>query len=161
MEDQECFFFFCHDNLIFLHPVNKGNRVTLAISPSQKIWENESKASRQLFLVYFGLRNNELRQAKRLTRILVFPILLLQLKSNSRSIKCFFFFSIWVFSHDHSRITGLQGKEEGISLTPHYHFHPLHRQLDISRAIAAESSPLHIACSRTRTGNLWLPSASR
>ena len=25
-----------------------------------------------------------------------------------------FFFSIWVFSHEHSRITGLQGKEEGI-----------------------------------------------
>ena len=37
----------------------------------------------------------------------------------------------------------MQGKGEGISLTPHYHFHPLHRQLDISRAITAESSPLH------------------
>ena len=71
------------------------------------------------------------------------------------------FFSIWVFSHDHSRITGLQGKGEGISLTPHYHFHPLHRHLDISRAITAESSPLHIASSRTRTGKLWFPSASR
>ena len=72
-----------------------------------------------------------------------------------------FFFSIWIFSYDHSRITGLQGKGEGISLTPHYHFHPLHRHLDISRAITAESSPLHIARSRTRTGNLWFPSASR
>ena len=30
-----------------------------------------------------------------------------------------FFFSIWVFFHEHSRITGLQGKGEGISLTPH------------------------------------------
>ena len=39
----------------------------------------------------------------------------------------FFFFSIWTFFHNHSRITGLQGKGEGISLTPHYHFHPLHR----------------------------------
>ena len=57
------------------------------------------------------------------------------------------FFSIWVFAHDHSRITGLQGKGEGISLTPHYHFHPLHRHFDISRAITAESSPLHIASS--------------
>ena len=76
--------------------------------------------------------------------------------------RCFFFyFSIWVFFHDHSRITGLQGKGEGISLTPHYHFHPLHRHLDISRAITAESSHLHIASSRTRTGNLWFPSASR
>ena len=73
----------------------------------------------------------------------------------------YIFFSIWVFFHDHSRITGLQGKGEGISVTPHYHFHPLHRHLDISRAITAESSPLHIASSRTRTGNLWFPSASR
>ena len=35
------------------------------------------------------------------------------------------------------------------SLTPHYHFHPLHRHLDISWVITAESSPLHIASSRT------------
>ena len=53
------------------------------------------------------------------------------------------------------------GEGEGISLTPHYHFHPLHRQLDISRAITAESSPLHIASSRARTRNLWFPSGSR
>ena len=33
-----------------------------------------------------------------------------------------FFFSIWIFFHDHSRITGLQGKGEGLSLTPYYHF---------------------------------------
>ena len=68
-----------------------------------------------------------------------------------------YIFSIRVFFHEHSRITGLQGKGEGISLTPHYHFHPLHRHLDISRIIAAEISPLHIASSRTRTGNLGFP----
>ena len=67
-------------------------------------------------------------------------------------------FSIRVFFHDHPRITGLQGKGEGISLTPRYHFHPLHRHLDISRAITAESSPLHIASSWVRTGNVWFPS---
>ena len=50
-----------------------------------------------------------------------------------------FLFSMSVFFHEHSRITGLQGKGEGISPTPHYHFHPLHRHLDISRAITAES----------------------
>ena len=66
----------------------------------------------------------------------------------------FFFFPIWVFFHEHSRITGLQGKAEGIPLTPHYHFHPLHRHLDISQAITAGSSPLHIASSWTQTGNL-------
>ena len=59
----------------------------------------------------------------------------------------FLFFFIWVFFHDHSRITGLQGKGGGISLTTQYHFHPLHRCLD-SWAITAESSPLHIAGSR-------------
>ena len=73
----------------------------------------------------------------------------------------FFFFSIWVFFQEHSRFTGQQGKGEGIYLTPLYHFHPLHRHLDISRAIAAESSPLHIAGSQTGTGNLWFPSASQ
>ena len=72
-----------------------------------------------------------------------------------------FFFSIWVFFHEHSWITRLQGKGEGISLTPHYHFHPLHRHLDISWAITAESSPLYIVSNRTQTGNLWFPSANR
>ena len=61
-----------------------------------------------------------------------------------------FVFFIWVFFHEHARFTGQQGKGEGISLTPLYHFHPLHRHLDISRAITALSSPLHIAGSRTR-----------
>ena len=73
----------------------------------------------------------------------------------------FFFFSMWVFFHEHSRFTGQQGKGEGIYLTPLYHFHPLHRHLDISWAITAEGSPLHIAGSRTRTRNLWFPGASR
>ena len=54
------------------------------------------------------------------------------------------FFFYWVFFHEHSRIVGLQGKGEGISLAPHYNFYPLHRHLDISRAIFAESSPLQL-----------------
>ena len=70
------------------------------------------------------------------------------------------FFSLSGFFHKHSWITRLQGMGEGISLTPHYHFHPLHRHLDISWAITAENSPLHIASSRTCTRNLWFPSAS-
>ena len=71
------------------------------------------------------------------------------------------FFSIWVFFHEHSRITELQGKGGGgISLTPHYHLHLLHSHLDISRAITAESSPLDIASSRSQTGNLRFASAS-
>ena len=46
-------------------------------------------------------------------------------------------------------------------VTPPYNFHLLHRRLDISWAITAESSSLHIARNRTRTGNLWFLSASR
>ena len=50
---------------------------------------------------------------------------------------------------------------ESISLTSHYHFHPLQRHLDISQAITVESSPLHLGSSRNRTGILWFPNASR
>ena len=78
---------------------------------------------------------------------------------SEKNSEFFFFFSIWVFFHEHSRITGLPGKE-GISLSPHYHFHPLHKHLDISRAITAETSPLHIASNRTRTWTLWIPNVS-
>ena len=72
----------------------------------------------------------------------------------------FFFFYLGFLSRTFTNHR-TAGEGEGISLTPHYHFHPLHRHLDISRAITAESSPLHITGSRTRTGNLWFPSASR
>ena len=89
--------------------------------------------------------------------ISVFIILCLVLKSTHISFSIFF--SIWVFFHNHSRITGLQRKGEGISLTPHCHFHPLRIHLGISWAITAESSRLHIRSSRTRTGNLWSLSA--
>ena len=41
-----------------------------------------------------------------------------------------------------------RGEGEAISLTLLYHFHPLHRHLDISRAITGQSSRLHIATSR-------------
>ena len=72
----------------------------------------------------------------------------------------YIFFSMWVFFHNHSRITGLQGKGEGNSLTPHYNLHPVHRHLDISLTISVGSSPLYIASSWTWTRNLWFPSAT-
>ena len=66
------------------------------------------------------------------------------------------------FLHKHSRFTGQKWKAISLrSLSPLYHFHPRHRHLDISRAITAESSPLSIASSRARTGNLWFSTASR
>ena len=72
-----------------------------------------------------------------------------------------FFLSIWVSFHGHSRVTGLQEKGEDISITLHYHFHLLYRHLDVSQAIAAESSPLHIVSSRTWSRNLWFPKGSK
>ena len=74
------------------------------------------------------------------------------------------FISFNVYPQDrknNKRITGLWGKGEDIFLTPHYHFHTLHRHLDISRAITAESSPLYIGSRRTGTGKLLFPNASR
>ena len=69
-------------------------------------------------------------------------------KKGGLHLKKGFSFSIRFFFHDHSRITELQGKGEGISLTLHYHFDPLHRHVDISQAITAESSSLHILAAR-------------
>ena len=50
------------------------------------------------------------------------------------------FFSIWVFFHKHSRFTGQQTKRKTTFLTPFYHFDSFHRHLEISRAVATESS---------------------
>ena len=62
---------------------------------------------------------------------------------------------IYILSGQRPRITNHRTAGEGgghFSLpTPHYHFHPPHRHLDISRTITAESSPLHITSSRTQT----------
>ena len=60
-------------------------------------------------------------------------------------LKIAVFFSIWIFFHENSQFTVQQGMREAIPLPPHFHFQPLHRRLDISRTITAESSPLHIA----------------
>ena len=78
---------------------------------------------------------------------------------NEKNISGFFFLSAFSFTNIHES-QDCRGRG-GISLTPHYHLHPLHRHLDISRANTAERSPLHMANSRTQTGNLWFPSASR
>ena len=78
-----------------------------------------------------------------------------------KSTEWYLFFSIWVVFYEHLRFTGQQGKGNGIYLNLLCnHFHSLQRHLDISRAITAESSPLHIASDRPRTGDLCFLSAS-
>ena len=72
-------------------------------------------------------------------------------------IRLFIFFNLGFLSHTFT-IHRTVGEGEAIYLTPLYHFDLIHRRLDISRAIAAKSSPLHIARSRTWTANLWFPS---
>ena len=91
--------------------------------------------------------------------ITLFLVSIFKTYSSVSKTDVFFFylgFLSWTFTNHRTA-----GEGVGISLTPHYHFHPLHRHLDISRAITAESSPLHIASSRARTRNLWFLSASR
>ena len=85
---------------------------------------------------------------------------------NYASIQQFFeydFFSIcFSFTNIHD---SLDNRERGSFLfnfsLPIHQFYWLHRNLDISRAINAESSPLPIASSCTRTGNFWLASANQ
>ena len=89
------------------------------------------------------------------------PLTLAILKNRWKLFGHILVFAIWGFFYEHSRFTAQQGKGEAISLTPLYHFHPLHRHLDISWANTGESSPLHVANSRIRTMNLWFPNASR
>ena len=72
------------------------------------------------------------------------------------------YFFIWDFFHEHSQH---KGKENAVSLTPtachiFNNIHLLHKHLEVSMVITAESSPIHIARSWTQTENLWFPSAS-
>ena len=114
-----------------------------------------NRRSPRKLLLYWYVSLAENRTIKSLTQ----PLYYLK-KGSIFSENGGFFFIIWVFFNKHSWITGEQGKGEGISLTPRYHFYSFHRHLDISWVITAESSPLHIGCSQTQTGNLWFPSRS-
>ena len=81
-------------------------------------------------------------------------LLLHAVRHNLLFLFCFFYFYL-AFFYDYSRFTGQQVEGETISLYPFYHFRLLHRHLDISWVIAAESSPLRIAGSLNRIWNLW------
>ena len=52
----------------------------------------------------------------------------------------FFFFYVGFLSRTFTKHRTAEKGGENISLTPHYHFHPLHRHLDVSRAITSEST---------------------
>ena len=45
-------------------------------------------------------------------------------------------------------------------LTPFFHFHPIHRHLNISGTFTAKSAPLHEVSDRTRIGNPRIPGTS-
>ena len=130
-------------------------------------------ASASWILLKFFLITKRLIQLCYLQSRMYYCLYLLRLTNCFKNIckTCYFpkrcgplyyvFLYICAFFHEHSRFTGQQGKGEATSLIPLYHFHPLHRHLNISRLITAESSPLHLASKRTLTGNIWYPSASR
>ena len=68
---------------------------------------------------------------------------------------CFFFFFTNIHHSQNSK-----GNGDVIFLTPLYHFHPLHRHLDISLAITGGNSLLHRVSGRTRIGNYCFLRAS-
>ena len=73
---------------------------------------------------------------------------------------CNFFLSGFSFTSIHNSQDSRE-RWETTFLTPFYHFHPLHRHLDIIQAITAQSSPPHIGRSWTWTRwNLWFSSIS-
>ena len=74
---------------------------------------------------------------------------LIKLQSSAYNFYLFIYFFYLGFL---SRISVVHRTVVAISLAPLYHFHPLHRHSDISRATAAESSLLHKGSSRTRIG---------
>ena len=76
-----------------------------------------------------------------------------------------FFFIIYLFyldffSHNIHDLQDSRGRGRPF-FVPLYHFHPLHKHWHVSWTITTESSPLHIANGRTRTGNLWFPIVNR
>ena len=76
------------------------------------------------------------------------------------TLLCIYFLFRYSFTNIHDSQDN-RGRGEAISLTPLYHFHPLHRHVDTSWTITAESSPLHIANTPSQTGDIWFPSTSR
>ena len=65
------------------------------------------------------------------------------------------------FSFAYIQIHRTAGEGGGYLVNSSLPLPPAYRHVDINRAITTESSSLHIARSRTRTRNLWFPSASR
>ena len=113
--------------------------------------------STELAAANFFLKSTVLNAQEHLQRShsFIVNVLIWQFLNSSCS-----FFSIWVFFHENPRFTGQQRKGEIFCLTSLYHFYPLCRHLSISRTTTAGNSPLRIASSRTRTGNVWLRSTS-
>ena len=90
-------------------------------------------------------------------KILQQLLLMLKIKSSIiprtlNQISIFFFYLDFLSLLFTIHRTAEEGKFN--SLTPHYHFHRVHRHLDISWVSTTDSSPLDIVSSRTRTGSL-------
>ena len=114
--------------------------------------------STEVAAVIFFLKSTVLNAQKHLQRSNSFTVnvLISQFLNSSCS---FYFLSGFSFTKIYDSQDS-RGRGEVFCLTPLYHFYPLCRHLNISGTATAGSSPLHIASSRTRTGNLWLPSTN-
>ena len=117
---------------------------------TKKVLKRRLKMLTKRYLILVGWLKR-LITTQKLQRLKTKYLVLLHSHSRDKTkfIELCLFFSMWVFFHEHSQITGLHRKRKGISLSLHYHFHSLLRHLDISQAITMESSPLHIVNSWT------------
>ena len=82
-------------------------------------------------------------------------VLIMNLADTSTHINFYFTSELSFTNIDDSQDS--KGRSEDISLSPLYHFHLLHRHLEISWMATGESSPVHIASSRISTENLSIP----
>ena len=128
---------------------------------TKKVLKRRLKMLTKRYLILVGWLKR-LITTQKLQRLKTKYLVLLHSHSRDKTkfIELCLFFSMWVFFHEHSQITGLHRKRKGISLSLHYHFHSLLRHLDISQAITMESSPLHIVNSWTWPRNLQFMGAS-
>ena len=144
-----CIFIFFSDTSSFLRIVLSGS---IANGFSIFIWLILSLVTgiRKIFWAFFyiSLLIEFVSLSKQVCTISFLYITLLK----------FIFIFHWVFFHKHSRLTWQQEKEEAFPLTPLYHFHTIHRHLDISRNNTAVNSTMYIASSQALNGNLWFPS---
>ena len=140
---------FCHNHRIYLNEYKQVEKHLLFYGGGPcRIETSPLICSRNQWFVLYMIGTSVMKNSRR-----SFPII--HRNSVLTCCKAEFTFSLSGFSfHEYSRFMGQQENGMAISLYPFYHFHPLHRRLDINRFIAEESSCPRIAGCRIQIKNL-------